>query len=66
MMTIPTPTRHVRIDPRFGFSLATQSDMAERAKMAQLAASGRHEEVIAALERAAAACREHMDRRRGW
>jgi hypothetical protein len=34
--------------------------------MAQLAASGRHEEVIAALERAAAACREHMDRRRGW
>ena len=65
-MPTPTPTHHVRMDPRFGFSLATPADMAERAKMAQLAASGRHEEVIAALERAAAACREHMDWRRGW
>ena len=62
-MTTPTPTPHVHIDPRFGFSLFTPTDNPERDEFARLAAAGRHDEVRAILNQAVRACRAHIDNR---
>lgn len=59
-MTTPTP--HVRIDPRFGFSRLS-TDNPERDMLARLAAAGRHDEVRALLDQSVRACRQHIENR---
>lgn len=56
-------TQHVRIDPRFGFSILTPASNPERDMFARLAHEGRHAEARAIMDRAAMACRLHIENR---
>lgn len=55
--------QHVRMDPRFGFSILTSVNNPERDMFARLANEGRHDEARAIMDRAVAACRLHIENR---
>lgn len=56
-------TQHVRMDPRFGFSILTPINNPERDMFARLANEGRHDEARAIMDRAVSACRLHIENR---